>query len=501
MLFRSCIPIFLQILNAVGFAHSNGIIHRDLKPSNIMIDDQNNIKIMDFGIAKIFGKDAKTKTGSKMGTLHYMSPEQIKGDLIDKRTDIYALGITLYEMVSGKKPLGELSEESEYLIMEKIINEKLKDPREIYPYIPQWLVDIIYKATEKDKNVRIAKIQDFYNLINKGIEEVENESPILPLKGKKNIEKIESNPEIKKISEVKVINDNNVKKTKSKKWILIPILIVLTISFCVVYYSHNKAEIKEFIGVEDNKKDAILIQGGSFVMGNDYGENNQRPEHTVTINDFYLSKYEVSVEDFEKFVEETNYVTDAEKDGFGYLWKGGKCYKKEGVNWRCDTDGYIRTTNEKKHPVIYISWNDAKAYAKWKGGRLPTEAEWEYAARGGKKKKNYYYAGSDNLRDVGYYIHNSNNSTHRVGELSPNDLGLYDMSGNVWEWCSDYYDANYYSYSGEINPKGPSYGNEHVTRGGAWGNAEKVCRITVRGRSISEKGDNGSGFRIAWDLY
>ncbi|MBR3766219.1 MAG: SUMF1/EgtB/PvdO family nonheme iron enzyme, partial [Muribaculaceae bacterium] len=128
--------------------------------------------------------------------------------------------------------------------------------------------------------------------------------------------------------------------------------------------------------------------------------------------------------------------------------------------------------------------------------RLPTEAEWEYAARGGNKSKGYKYSGSNTIGDVAWYNSNSSAMTHQVGTKAPNELGLYDMSGNVWECCSDWHDENYYSSSPSNNPTGPTSGSYRVDRGGSWGNNARSCRVSYRDRSTPDYRDCYYGFRL-----
>jgi serine/threonine protein kinase len=155
--------ILNQLLEAVGFAHKKGIIHRDIKPSNILITKDDDVKILDFGIAKILQDKGLTKTGTKMGTVYYMSPEQIKAVKdIDHRTDIYSLGITLYEMLSGRVPFN-VDTDSDFEIMNEIVSSDLKDPREYYPHISSWVVNVLFDSVKKDRNKRIQNADDFRN--------------------------------------------------------------------------------------------------------------------------------------------------------------------------------------------------------------------------------------------------------------------------------------------------------------------------------------------------
>jgi formylglycine-generating enzyme required for sulfatase activity len=208
----------------------------------------------------------------------------------------------------------------------------------------------------------------------------------------------------------------------------------------------------------------------------------------------------VTIADFRRFVEASSYVTDAEKSGFSNAYVNGSWQQKSGVNWRYNSAGSIRNATEDKHPVVHVSWNDAVAYCKWlstkigRTCRLPTEAEWEYAAKGGSSSQNYIYAGSNTLSNVAWYADNSSLLTHEIGGKQANELGLYDMTGNVWEWCNDWYGQ--YGSVASTNPTGSTTGTYRVLRGASWYNPADVCRIN--NRDITAPGDTygAIGFRI-----
>ena len=162
---------------------------------------------------------------------------------------------------------------------------------------------------------------------------------------------------------------------------------------------------------------------------------------------------------------------------------------------------------EANKPVERVSWNDCQEFIKKLNlltglqFRLPTEAEWEYAARGGSKSQGYKYSGSNNIDDVAWYGDNSSETTHQVGtKKQPNELGIYDMSGNVWEWCSDWYSDSYYSSSPTTNPTGPTTGYDRVDRGGSWINSARLCRVPIRNGVNSGYRSYGIGFRLVHSL-
>jgi formylglycine-generating enzyme required for sulfatase activity len=260
----------------------------------------------------------------------------------------------------------------------------------------------------------------------------------------------------------------------------------------------------------------VLISGGRFAMGTDDGMPFEGPEHEVEVSSFYIDEREVTVADFAKFVETTGYKTEAE--GFGwsgvFVIKDQGWQKMDGANWRYP-EGPESKAAEHNEPVTQISWNDATAYAKWAGKRLPTEAEWEFAARGGLAGKTY--AWGDELRPGGKPVANwwqgnfpQDDSAEdgfagraAVGSFAANGYGLYDVAGNVWEWTADFYDPDYYTSSPAKDPRGPANGDQRVIRGGSWMCAENFCsnyRVAARSRSTPDTGLNNLGFRLAKDL-
>lgn len=195
----------------------------------------------------------------------------------------------------------------------------------------------------------------------------------------------------------------------------------------------------------------VRISGGTFTMGSN---GSDETPHIVSVDNFSIMKYEVTFYEYDAYCDATGKQKPYDQ-GFG---RGNR-------------------------PVINVSWNDANDYAKWlsretgKKWRLPTEAEWEFAAKGGQ---NHTYSGSESIDEVGWYMDNSGSQTHSVGQKQPNGYGLYDMSGNVWEWCSDWYGSDYYRSSPSNNPQGPSSGSFRVLRGGGWYNSSDNCRVSTR---------------------
>ncbi len=256
--------------------------------------------------------------------------------------------------------------------------------------------------------------------------------------------------------------------------------------------------------------DMVGIKGSSFQMGSNDGQSNEKPVHKVTLSDFAIGKTEVTVALFREFVNETGYRTDAENNNGGsYFWSGSKWELRAGINWRYDSKGNLRPQSESIHPIIHVSWNDAIAFCKWlskktfKTYRLPTEAEWEYAAtcsgtEGSNNTKNKW-SGTNietNIGDYAWFTGNSGLITHMVGTRQHNFLGLYDMSGNVWEWCNDLYGD--YKTDSQVNPTGSQTTENRVYRGGSWGSNPTYGSATFRGSSSSDLRSTDLGFRLVY---
>ena len=225
----------------------------------------------------------------------------------------------------------------------------------------------------------------------------------------------------------------------------------------------------------------VKVEGGTFTMGataeqGSEARDDEKPKHDVTLSDYYIGKYEVTQAEWEAVM--------------------GERPTSDGDKW---TSKYGLGGN---YPAYYISWNDCRAFIRKLNEltglqfKLPTEAQWEYAARGGRSSRGYKYSGiTYKLDAVAWYRGNSGNKTHPVGEKPSNELGLHDMSGNVWEWCSDWYDR--YSGDSQINLVRPVIESSRVLRGGSWSGIATYCRVACRGRYTVTDRDNYNGMRLA----
>ncbi|MDX2281335.1 MAG: SUMF1/EgtB/PvdO family nonheme iron enzyme [Saprospiraceae bacterium] len=250
----------------------------------------------------------------------------------------------------------------------------------------------------------------------------------------------------------------------------------------------------------------IYVAGGKYMRGcRDENDSDclywEKPAKEVKINAFEIGKTTVTNAQYCQFL---NAKGNQEEKGVSWIDLDGP-YGSEPCRIEPVAKGRFEVEpGYEQHPVVYVSWYGAKAYCNWlssidgdKTFRLPTEAEWEYAARGGRRSQHYKYAGSNTLDKVGLYDANSGNRLHKVAELDANELGIYDMSGNVWEWCNDWFADDYYEKGPTDNPQGPVDGSYRVHRGGSWGGPPLYCRVSLRNRWLPDGRLYDLGFRVA----
>ncbi len=265
----------------------------------------------------------------------------------------------------------------------------------------------------------------------------------------------------------------------------------------------NKAQTLPFNYVSEKPGNGlsfemVKIEGGPFDMGSDEYDS-QKPIHKVTVPDFYLGKYPVTNAEFARFLND--YQSYKVKNG---KYAGERIIEEQRWGMQLDNGQWKPAPGFEDHPIIYVTWYGAVTYCQWlsqESGhiyRLPSEAEWEYAARGGKYSQSFKYAGGNQLKEVGWYDQNSHSETKPVGLKQPNELGLYDMSGNVWEWCADHWHDNY-----KDAPQDGSAWEEggdkdlRVLRGGSWNFDDINCRVSFRNGLGAVYRNLDFGFRVS----
>ena len=458
--------IILHLSGALVYLHNHNILHLDIKPDNIMmVKDGDNIKpvLIDFGQALYFVNGKPQKDKGIMGYSKGYSSSEMKQKVVSfsPSLDVYSLAATLLYMLSGKDPC-----DAEELNISKVY-------RFLPESISQITIDAIVGGLQKDANNSPKDIVGFQYLLIHGKQLIGNSSFTNNSRG------ITTTPIIpndkKRLSIVKIlISITSVMKKLTVGWFVGGKLqnggnknrqqLSFNATSQLLIDDSITIPVKDGISI-----DMVRVEAGMFTMGATpemkAPYDMEKPTHQVTLtNDYYISKYEVTQ-----------------------------------ALWQAVMDSNPSEFKGESLPVENVSWDDCQEFISklnritGKTFRLPTEAEWEFAARGGKKSRGYQYSGSNNISDVAWYEDNSDNKTHAVGSKQSNELGIYDMSGNVWEWCQDWYER--YNSSSQVNPIGAS-GSYRVYRGGGWSNTARDCRSSCRSGSTPVYRDYDLGLRL-----
>lgn len=465
------IHLFKQIISAVEYIHGQRppVIHRDIKPQNILVTPDDEVKITDFGIAKELVDDIQKSTLMK-GTPVYMSPEQIiTPKAVDERSDVYSMGMTFYEMLCGRIPFDREKVTTPAAIYAEIINGHIPPPTKFYKGIPQSLSDHVMKALAADPRNRFGSVSE----MSAALVKIENE--IIAAKSNK--------PRSRR----KIDRGSLIFGMITLAFVSIMLIVGLITR---PYTSDTKPEANT-PDIIPSTPSMIMVEGGEFDMGCTETQVNcdsmEIPAHSVKVDGFYLGTTEVTQELWTQVM------------GNNPSSRKGDDLPVESVSWY-DAVEFCNRLSELANLKKAYSGSGSNITCDFtsNGYRLPTEAEWEYAARGGKLGENRIYSGSNDVDAVAWFNKNSQEYQQPVGQKKANELGLFDMSGNVWEWCWDI--SGPYDSEEKINPKGVTTGDKRVLRGGGWYSNPQGCRVSARSGNKPERIAKSIGFRVAQSL-
>ena len=506
---------FEQITKGLEVAHCAGIYHRDLKPANILIDSRNIIKIGDFGLAKMVEGELTelTQSGQLMGTASYMAPEQFTDNRSDARTDIYSLGVTFYQALTGQLPFDAATPLA--FGMKKCYQDP-PSPQDIRQNIPPEVNSLALKMiarNPRDRYQSVAEVRQAIHLIKEAQSETfldSNRSPDPSFCQDATCVDLQIN-EVTRL-DLRTQQSNLPRPLEKSGKSLIDCAKRLTVAYGQIkpavaklvhsirhrrkpspeiiavdgfvfvrqrQYSCGKAvlTVKEYRHLPDSKECKstgmifVLVPGGSFQMGSSR-VRHARPVHTVIVNPFLISRHVVTQGVWRKVMGDKP-------------WKG-QSFVRKGRNY----------------PAVYVSWNQAKEFCRKTGLDLPGEAQWEYACRastgtdyywGNRMDKNYcwYY---DTTTAVGEEY------PHKVGQKKANAFGLFDMAGNVCEWCEDAWHDTYRGAPNSDTPWLAANRAIRVSRGGGWDANSKSCCCASRDRNVPDSRVDNLGFRLVKTL-
>jgi formylglycine-generating enzyme required for sulfatase activity len=517
-------PLMEQLCTALEYAHGEGVIHRDLKPANVMLDSRGRVKLADFGIAAVVSDSVSRVSvrSSTGGTLAYMSPQQLRGQRPTVADDVYALGASLYELLTGRPPFytGDITHqvlnEPATPVGERALDLGVDNP------VPPAVAAVILACLAKEAEHRPQRAPAVADWI------------VSPAGG------------LPAAQAVVELPPSSVAPGRPKgRWIAAGVggLAVVLLAMALFWrpgraakhlgvpvepgqpWTNSRAEELTLQLDRDSTMELKLIPAGAFSMGTPESDQMKQPAETpqhevVFAKPFYIGATEVTRRQFGAFVAQAGYQTDAEKRGWGNYYAGAVVNKLPGRNW--SNPGYEAGLD---HPVACVTWDDAKAFCAWlsvKTGRslrLPTEAEWEYACRAGTTTR--YQWGDDSADGAGW----ANVSEQSLKEALPlrvaginskgacnwrdgyaftspvrrfhaNAWGLFDMHGNLWEWCADWYQQHYYKAADHVDPSGPDAGSQRVIRGGCFDESPREFRSAARFGVNPDCADFGIGFRV-----
>lgn len=500
--------ILRQIASALDFAHqisANGewLAHRGLKLSNVLIDEDEQglrVYVTDFGLTKIIGEgrvlaDAYDRLFKELGSktavaenfemnlsvfrnFAFLSPEQRRKEKVDIKADIYAFGVLAYYLIAREIPEGYFELPSK-LVPEYKLNWDLiickclqKDPMKRPKSLTEMLNSNLSPSATNVSSLDVLSWEE----VGKKVENA------MQLSFEFSSEEKAEEPPLKEESPKPVIKTSHIERPEYDP----DPGAIFQKDMQVSHYKPKQVEVKE---IEPLLTEMVIIPGGTYMRGSKSGSRDEAPPHTVKLLSFALDIHSVTNEQFARFLEAMGGDKDVHNNDIIRLRDSR--IKRSGGKIIIES-GYA------KHPVVGVTWYGAYAYAEWVGKRLPTEAEWEIAAMGGVEEA-FYPTGADiDHKQANFF----SSDTTPVMSFPPNGYGLFDMAGNIYEWCNDWYAYNYYDTSLQEpdNPKGPPQGVYRVLRGGCWKSLKEDLRCAHRHRNNPGTVNSTYGFRCAADV-
>lgn len=547
------LPELLELLDYLGpaleVAHKAGVTHRDIKPDNVLFDENNHPYLSDFGIARQEGVTFGTVL---IGTPTYISPEQINGDkTISSCSDIYSLGVMVYELLAGRPPfLGERN-----ALLNQHLHQPIPDIGTFRPDLPPAIQPVLEKAMAKDPALRYQTVTAFTNVLrslaalpNQPIStfiETARPTPSPPPRRRRFLypagmgiilalilwgaigplsplfvaqlfpNQVVSQP-TQELASALLTPTIPLLLTPTATATLLPTATVLpspTPTLTPVPSATNTptqtpsppptstptstptitltptptatplpkdGEVRAIIIPSGLRVMMVHVSAGFFLMGGQTSNDASLPQSTVYLDRFWIDQYEV-----------TNAV-------YASCVAAGACNPPSNTRSH-DRLSYYNNPTYANYPVIYVSWNDANDFCQWRGGNLPTEAQWEKAARG-DDERTYPWGNAGPDCDLANYT-GCLGDTSEVGRYpaGASPYGAFDMAGNVWEWVADWYDINYYDNAPIENPMGPAVGTYKTLRGGSWSDGVAYIHVAFRNYNVPNNRFDYIGFRCVQD--